>query len=170
MRFWILDFGFWIKVFEHNRIIGLVLCAILFALCSSVEAQQGKKVMRIGVLSPGVTNSSRVNRKEFWQSMRDLGYIEGENITVEYRYAEGNFEKLPALAAELVRLKPDVIVASTTSGALAAKRATTHIPIVMTNAGDPVGSGLVTSLAHPGANITVLACSIRNSAASESSC
>lgn len=88
--------------------------------------------------------------------MRDLGYIDGENITVEYRYAEGNFEKLPALAAELVRLKPDVIVASTTSGALAAKRATTRIPIVMTNAGDPVGSGLVTSLAHPGANITGL--------------
>lgn len=88
--------------------------------------------------------------------MRDLGYIEGENIKVEYRYAEGNSDKLPGLAAELVRLKPDVIVAYTTSGALAAKRTTTTIPIVMTNAGDPVGSGLVTSLAHPGGNITGL--------------
>jgi len=144
---------------DSTNKVKLILCAVCFVLlppCSSLEAQQGKKVMRIGVLSSGVPNSSRVNRKEFWQSMRDLGYIDGENITVEYRYAEGNFEKLPALAAELVRLKPDVIVASTTSGALAAKRATTRIPIVMTNAGDPVGSGLVTSLAHPGANITGL--------------
>jgi ABC-type uncharacterized transport system substrate-binding protein len=138
-----------------KRVFCFAVCALLFALCVFAEAQQ-KKVMRIGVLSPGVPNSTRINRQVFWQSMRDLGYVEGENITVEYRYAEGNSEKLPGLAAELVRLKPDIIVANTTSGALAAKRATTTIPIVMTNAGDPVGSGLVASLAHPGGNITGL--------------
>jgi ABC-type uncharacterized transport system substrate-binding protein len=132
------------------------LCAILFALCSFAEAQQTKKVSRIGFLSPGFAKSARVNRQEFWQGMRELGYIEGQNVTVDYRFAEGNSERLPELAAELVRLKPDVIVANTTSGALAAKRATTTIPIVMTNAGDPVASGLVASLARPGGNITGL--------------
>jgi putative ABC transport system substrate-binding protein len=85
---------------------------LLLALCSFAEAQQGKKVMRIGVLSPGVTNSSRVNRKEFWQSMRDLGYSEGENITVEYRYAEGNFEKLPPLALSLLSEPQPVFLSS----------------------------------------------------------
>jgi putative tryptophan/tyrosine transport system substrate-binding protein len=132
------------------------LCAILFALCSFAEAQQTKKVSRIGFLSPGFAKSARVNRQEFWQGMRDLGYIEGQNVTVEYRFAEGNSERLPELATELVRLKPDVIVANTTSGALAAKRATTTIPIIMTNAGDPVASGLVASLARPSGNITGL--------------
>jgi putative ABC transport system substrate-binding protein len=86
--------------------------------------------------------------------MRELGYIEGHNIVVEYRYAGGQFDKLPELAAELVRLRVDVIVAHTTPGALAAKQATTTIPIVMTNAGDPVGSSLVASLARPGGNVT----------------
>jgi putative ABC transport system substrate-binding protein len=88
--------------------------------------------------------------------MRELGYIEGHNIVVEYRYAGGQFDKLPELAGELVRLRVDVIVAHTTPGALAAKRATTTIPIVMTNAGDPVGSSLVAGLARPGGNITGL--------------
>jgi putative ABC transport system substrate-binding protein len=134
----------------------VAVLAVLFALCLPTDAQQTNKVFRIGFLSPGFANSPRVDRQVFWQSMRALGYIEGENITVEYRFAEGNSGRLPELASELVRLKPDVIVANTTSGALAAKRATISIPIVMTNAGDPVGSGLVTSLAHPGANITGL--------------
>jgi putative ABC transport system substrate-binding protein len=86
--------------------------------------------------------------------MRELGYVEGRNIVVEYRYAAGKFERLADLAAELVDLKVNVIVAHTTPGAMAAKRATTTIPVVMTNAGDPVGSGLVSSLAKPGGNIT----------------
>jgi len=144
------------KVRRLEVVLNMAVSALLFALCVTAEAQQGKNLMRIGVLSAGVPNSARVNRMVFWQSMHDLGYIEGANITVEYRYAEGNSEKMPQLAAELVRLKPDIIVANTTSGALAAKRATTSIPIVMTNAGDPVGSGLVASLAHPGGNITGL--------------
>jgi len=144
------------KVRRLEVVLNMAVSALLFALCVTAEAQQGKNLMRIGVLSAGVPNSARVNRMVFWQSMHDLGYIEGANITVEYRYAEGNSEKMPQLAAELVRLKPDIIVANTTSGALATKRATTSIPIVMTNAGDPVGSGLVASLAHPGGNITGL--------------
>jgi putative ABC transport system substrate-binding protein len=90
----------------------------------------------------------------FWQEMRKLGWIEGKNITTEYRFAEGKTERRPELAADLVRLKVDLIVVSWTGAALAAKSATTTIPIVMTNSGDPVGDGLVASLARPGANVT----------------
>jgi ABC-type uncharacterized transport system substrate-binding protein len=88
--------------------------------------------------------------------LRDLGYVEGKNIVIEYRSAEGNYDRLPELAAELVRLKPDVLVTSATPGTLAAKQATTTIPIVMVDVGDPVGSGIVASFAHPGGNITGL--------------
>jgi putative tryptophan/tyrosine transport system substrate-binding protein len=88
--------------------------------------------------------------------LRDLGYVEGKNIVIEYRSAEGNYDRLPELAAELVRLKPDVLVTSATPATLAAKQATTTIPIVMVDVGDPVGSGIVASFAHPGRNITEL--------------
>jgi len=118
------------------------------------QAQQPAKISRIGFLSPSAENQRRAEREAFWQGMRELGYIDGRNIVVEYRYAGGQFDKLPELAAGLVRLGVDVIVAHTTPGALAAKRATTTIPIVMTNAGDPVGSSLVASLARPGGNVT----------------
>jgi putative ABC transport system substrate-binding protein len=92
----------------------------------------------------------------FAEGLRDLGYVEGENLTIERRFSEGRYERLPALAAELVRLKVDVIVAPATQNPLAAKQATQTIPIVMTSGGDPVASGLVASLAHPGGNVTGL--------------
>ena len=116
------------------------------------HAQQPGKLPRIGYLSPasGITFQDDA----FRQGLRELGYVEGQNIVIEYRFAEGKFDRLADLAAELVRLKVDVIVAVVTQASLAAKAATTTIPIVMAFVSDPVGSGLVTSLARPGANIT----------------
>ena len=121
----------------------------------AAEAQQAAKVARIGYLSPNLAASPHL-RDAFLQGLRDLGYIEGRNVVIEYRGAEGKLERLPALAAELVALKVDVIVASGTLAALAAKHATRTLPIVFSPAGDPVGSGLVTSLARPGGNVTGL--------------
>ena len=117
------------------------------------DAQQAGKIFRIGFLDPSDARSSAVRFKAFWEEVRRLGWIEGKNITIEYRFAEGNNDRLAELAADLVRLKVDVIVATQTSAALAAKRATTTIPIVM-NSSDPVGAGLVASLSHPGGNVT----------------
>jgi ABC-type uncharacterized transport system substrate-binding protein len=121
----------------------------------AAEAQQAAKVARIGLLTTNLSTSPHL-RDAFRQELRDLGYVEGRNLVIEYRDAEGKFERLPALAAELVALKVDVIVAPTTVGALAAKQATKTIPIVFAAAGDPVGSGLITSLARPGGNVTGL--------------
>ena len=112
------------------------------------------KIFRIGFLDAGTASGSAVLLDAFRQEMRKLGWIEGKNITIEYRFAEGKTERLPELAADLVRLKVDLIVVSWTGAALAAKSATTTIPIVMTNSGDPVGEGLVASLARPGGNVT----------------
>jgi putative ABC transport system substrate-binding protein len=111
---------------------------------------------RIGFLSPATEIQRQAERDAFLQEMRALGYVDGRNIRIEYRWAEGRLERLPELARELADLKVSVIVAHTTPGALAAKRATQAIPIVMTNAGDPVGSHLVASLARPGGNVTGL--------------
>src|SRR6266704_5359000 len=119
------------------------------------EAQQAAKVPRIGYLSPNLAANPHVH-EAFRQGLRDLGYVESRNVVIEYRSAEGKFERLPALAAELVALKVDVIVAPNTVGVLAAKQATRTLPIVFATAGDPVGSGLVTSLARPGGNVTGL--------------
>ncbi len=118
-------------------------------------AQQAGKVARIGYLEHG---SLTLNppREAFRHQLRELGYVEGQNIVIEYRWAEGRAERLPDLAAELVSLKVDVIVAGGTPAPLAAKHATGTIPIVMAAAGDPVGSGLVASLAKPGGNVTGL--------------
>jgi putative ABC transport system substrate-binding protein len=115
------------------------------------DAQQPSNVPRIGYLSP---DSDAPLLKAFRQGLRDLGWVEGQNIAVEVRSAEGKYERLSQLAAELVRLKVDVIVASSTPVALAAKQATTTIPIVIQFVADPIGSGLVASLARPGGNIT----------------
>jgi putative ABC transport system substrate-binding protein len=134
----------------------LALCAMLFTLCVSAEAQQPKKVPRIGYLSRSSASGNLPRIEAFRQGLRDLGYIEGQNIVIEYRYAEGKSDRLPNLAADLVSLKIDVIVAPGTGPVSAAKRATTTIPIVMVNAADPVGDGFVTSLARPGGNITGL--------------
>ncbi|HEY3305383.1 MAG TPA: ABC transporter substrate-binding protein [Candidatus Binatia bacterium] len=133
-----------------------VLCAMLFALRFSAEAQQPKKVPRIGFLSPSFSSDPLLNIQAFRQGLRDLGYLEGQNIIIEYRFAEEKIDRLPQLAAELVRLNPDVIVTSTTPGVLAAIKATTTIPIVVGAAGDLVQRGVVASLARPGGNITGL--------------
>ena len=119
----------------------------------ATEAQQAAKVARIGYLSPNLA-ANRHMQEAFRQGLRDLGYVEGRNLVIEYRDAEGKFERLPAPATELVGL--DVIVAPNTVGALAAKQATRTLPIVFATAGDPVQSGLVTSLARPGGNVTGL--------------
>jgi len=137
-----------------KKITVLTLCAMLFALCSFAEAQQPGKVFRIGFLVDSTASNIAVRLDNFRQELSRLGWIEGKNVAIEYRFAEGKLERLPELAADLVRLKVDLIVASGTPGALAAKNATTAIPIVMTNAGDPVGAGLVASLARPGGNVT----------------
>jgi putative tryptophan/tyrosine transport system substrate-binding protein len=124
----------------------------LLAAPVAVQAQQPAKVPRIGYLESGAPGTPLV--EAFRQGLRDLGWIEGQNIAVEVRAAEGKYDRLPELAAELARLKVDVIFASSTPAALAAKHATTTIPIVIGRVADPVGSGLVTTLARPGGNIT----------------
>ena len=133
-----------------SMIAGGLLAAPLAA------AQQAAKIPRIGYLSPLSPSSDSIRNEAFRQGLRDLGYVEGQNITIEYRYAEGKFDRLPDLAAGLVRLKVDVIVAASTPGTLAAKNATSTIPIVMTGSADPVPTGLISSLARPGGNITGL--------------
>jgi putative ABC transport system substrate-binding protein len=115
------------------------------------RAQQPRKFFRIGVL---VSATVTYRREAFLQGLRELGYVEGKNITIEFRSAEGKFDRLPDLAAELVRLKVDVIVTSSNPAVNALKQATRDIPIVMTVVGDPVGAGFIQSLARPGGNIT----------------
>ncbi|TMA83687.1 MAG: ABC transporter substrate-binding protein [Deltaproteobacteria bacterium] len=137
-----------------KKIILLALCSLLLAPCSAVDAQQTGKVSRIGFLDPSNASGVAGLLKAFRQELGKLGWIEGKNIAIEYRFAEGKNDRLPELAADLVRLKVDLILVSGTTPALAAKRATTTIPIVMTNPGNPVGVGLVASLARPGGNVT----------------
>jgi putative tryptophan/tyrosine transport system substrate-binding protein len=137
-----------------TKITVLTLCAMLFALCSFAQAQQTGKIFRIGFLDPSTASGSAVLVDAFRQELTKLGWIEGKNITIEYRFAEQKSERLPELAAELVRLKVDLIVTSGGPTPFAAKNATSTIPIVMTNSVDPVGAGLVASLARPGGNVT----------------
>ena len=139
------------------RLIGLAVVLTLSVILVPlvVEAQQAAKIAQLGYLGTDRAASPHL-REAFRQGLRDLGYVEGRNLVIEYRYSEGKPEWFAALAAELVALKVDVIVASSTPAALAAKQATRTIPIVLTGAGDPVTSGLVTSLARPGGNVTGL--------------
>src|SRR5262245_31445932 len=137
-----------------RKITILTLCAVLFAICASAQAQQPKRVPRIGVLRPGL--AAAPNYEAFRQGLRELGYVEGQNVVLEFRDVEGKAERLSDLASELVRLKVDVIVTSSTPAIQAVKQATAIIPIVMAFSGDPVGTGLVASLAKPGGNITGL--------------
>jgi hypothetical protein len=149
----------------------LLLLVLLLALPSSLltydsaraqyKAQPAGKVARIGILSPGSASGAGRNPTDlavlfaaFREGLRELGYVEGQNIKIESRWAEGNYDRLPGLAADLVRLKVDVIVTYGTPASQAAKRATGTIPIVMAGIIDPVASGLVTSIARPGGNIT----------------
>jgi putative tryptophan/tyrosine transport system substrate-binding protein len=139
-----------------KKITTLTLCAMLFALSVSTHAQQAGKVPRIGFLDNSTASGSAVLLEAFRQELSKLGWIEGKNITIEYRFAEQKLERLLELAAKLVRLKVDLIVTSGGTTPLAAKKATSTIPIVMTLSTDPVGEGLVASLAQPGGNITGL--------------
>src|SRR5215467_2866895 len=133
----------------------LVALAV-FALSAAAEAQQPTKVPRIGFLDNSTASGRAGLLEAFRQELSKLGWIEGKNITIEYRFAEQKNERLPELAAELVRLKVDLIVASGGPTPLAAKKATSTIPIVMPTSADPVGEGLVASLARPGGNVTGL--------------
>jgi putative ABC transport system substrate-binding protein len=139
-----------------KKITVLTLCAMLFALCSSAHAQQPKKVPRIGYLSNTSPSADSARYEAFRQGLRELGYVAGKNVVIEYRYTEGKSDRLPALAAELVRLRVDVVVTGGGATTRAAKEATTTIPIVFAQDGDPVASGFVASLARPGGNITGL--------------
>jgi putative ABC transport system substrate-binding protein len=141
---------------ENLKLVGLVAIGVAFALFGAVAtAQQPTKVPRIGYLA--VSLSANAARTEaFRQGLRDLGYVEGKNIVIEWRSREGKSERVPALAAELVRLKVDIIITSGSGVTRSAKETTVTIPIVMTNDGDPVGDGFVASLARPGGNITGL--------------
>jgi putative tryptophan/tyrosine transport system substrate-binding protein len=140
----------------RKKITFLTLCAMLFALYLPADAQQTGKIPRIGFLDNSTASGSAVSLEAFRQEMSKLGWIEGKNITIEYRFAEQKLERLPELAADLVRLKVDLIVASGGPTPLAAKKATSTIPIVMTSFPDPVGAGLVASLAQPGGNVSGL--------------
>ena len=139
-----------------KNVIRLALSALLLTLCGSVEAQQPTKIPRIGFLGIGSAFSVTGRYEAFRQGLRELGYVEGQNIVIEWRFAEGKREELPALANDLVRLKVDVIVTAGTTATTPAKRATTTIPIVMAYSADPVGTELVASLSGPGGNVTGL--------------
>jgi putative ABC transport system substrate-binding protein len=178
-QFWIFDFRFWIERQENKSMNGFLSKSLSgnpksaiknlkwlgsFALVltfifggAMAEPQQTGKVFRIGYLDPGTASGGAVLVDAFRQELSKLGWIEGKNIAIEYRFAELKPERIPELAADLVRLKVDLIVVSGTPPVLAAKNATTSIPIVMTNTADPMGLGLVASLARPGGNVTGLA-------------
>jgi putative ABC transport system substrate-binding protein len=140
----------------RNLKCAIVTGAVVLALCLSANAQQAKKVPRIGVLAQSHAYFLSTQLDAFRQGLHELGYLEGQNLAFEYRHAEGKLDRLPSLASELVRLKVDVIFASSTPAASAAKNATTDIPIVFHTLGDPVASGIVASLARPGGNVTGL--------------
>jgi putative ABC transport system substrate-binding protein len=138
----------------HNKITRRAFCSMLLALPFQAQAQQAGKIFRIGYLDLSTASGMAGLLGEFRQELRRLGWIEGKNIAIEYRFAEHKNERLTEHAADLVRLKVDLIVSTSTASALAAKGATTSIPIVMANSADPVGAGLVASLAQPGGNVT----------------
>src|SRR5215470_15552725 len=132
----------------------IAVAVMLLAMAIIAEAQQPKKIPRIGYL--GAASPTRGRREAFRQGLRELGYVEGKNIFIDWRYAEGKLDRLPALAADLVRLKVDLIVTGNPQATRSAKQATSTIPIVMAFDDDPVGSGFAASLARPGGNITGL--------------
>jgi len=140
-----------------KNILGLVAVIVMLAGYGTIAAaQQPAKVPRIGLLSPFSPSATAPWHEAFRQGLRDLGWVEGKNISIEYRYADGRSDRLPALVADLVRLEVDIIVVSTGTDARAAKKATGRIPIVMASPGDPVALGLVAGLAQPGGNVTGL--------------
>ena len=145
-----------------KRLELLALTALLAVIAAplAVKATQSDKLYRIGMLERTPAGINAANVEAFRQGMRDLGYVEGETFVIDYRSADGHDERFPALANELVRSKVDVIVTRGTPAALAAKKATTAIPVIITGVGDPVGQGVVASLARPGANVTGLSAAV----------
>ena len=139
-----------------RRILWLLIISSVLGGAASAEAQQPEKIPRIGYLAATSASANPARIEAFRQGLRELGYVEGKNIVIEWRYAEGKPDRLSALAAELVRLKVDVIVSAGPSPTRSAKEATVTIPIVMAFHPDPVGAGFVASLARPGGNITGL--------------
>jgi putative ABC transport system substrate-binding protein len=140
----------------NKKVLLFALCPLLLAPCFPTRAQQAPKISRIGFLGATSLSVESARIEAFRQGLRELGYVEGKNVVIEWRWAEGKFDRLPDLATDLVRLDVDVIVTGGSTSSGAAKRATTTIPIVMAQVNDPVGSGVVASLAHPGGNITGL--------------
>jgi putative ABC transport system substrate-binding protein len=140
----------------NGKIIIWLLTAVLLTTVSLAEAQQRGKVPRIGFLGNSTAALEANLVGPFRDGLRDLGYVEGQNILIEYRWADGKYERFPALIAELIAQKIDVIVTAGTPASLAVQKATTSLPLVMIAVGDPVGTGLIASLAHPGGNITGL--------------
>jgi len=139
------------------KVFRFVLCAMFVALCSSPAAQEPAKIPRIGYVSTaGDARSNAPQLELFRQGLRDLGYIEGNNILIEYRSLEGRLDRLDSVLAELVQLKVDVLYVASLTGIRAAKQATKTIPIVMMTTADPVATGLIDSLARPGGNVTGL--------------
>jgi putative ABC transport system substrate-binding protein len=139
---------------NRRRLAASTIVAIVFALSASPNAQQPTKTVRLGYLAGVSANADAPRLEAFRQGLREHGYIEGQNIIIEYRHAGRDLERLPEFAAELVRQKPDVLVAVTTNAALAAKKASSTIPIVFMGVTDPVTAGMVESMSRPGGNIT----------------
>ena len=140
---------------ENPKWWGIFASAVAFAICGAVvEAQQPEKVYRIGYIASAGPDAAGTNRGAFQQGLRDLGYIEGKNIIIEFRYLEGMLNRVPTVVAELVGLKVDVIVAISPLAIRIAKEKTQTIPIVMVTTADPVATGLIDSLARPGGNVT----------------
>jgi putative ABC transport system substrate-binding protein len=144
------------KTLSRNTIVFVLSIVVILASTHLATAQQPTKIPRIGYLGATSLSASSDRTEAFRQGLRELGYVEGKNIVIEWRHAEGKLDRLPALAAELVRLKVDIIVTSGPIPTRAAKEATVTIPIVMTQDSDPVANGFVASLARPGGNITGL--------------
>jgi putative ABC transport system substrate-binding protein len=143
-----------VKAGNYPSVVSVIFGAMFFTLCLSAEGQQPRRVVRIGYLDSSTAAGSAELLDVFRKQMTQLDWIEGKNLTIEYRYADGNVERLSELALELVKLKTDAIVVNNTATASAIKKATSTIPIVMISSTDPVGNGLIASLGRPGGNVT----------------
>jgi putative ABC transport system substrate-binding protein len=141
-------------VSTRRRLLVAVCAVPLLSRLPGVQAQTSSSIRRVGILSAGSRETTRYLYAGFEAGLRELGYIEGKNLMLDYRFADGKFDRLPALAAEFAQRKPDVLLAQSTPSVAAAKAAITEIPVVMVGVADPVGAGLVSNLARPGGNIT----------------
>lgn len=141
----------------RRKVLGFALSSMLLTLCSSAIAQERPKIWKIGVLVSTSASLNKARDEALRQGLRDLGYVEGQNIMMEYKYAEGRVDQLPQLARELIQQKPDVIVVGGTRVTVAAKNATSTIPIVVAGAGDLVEAGVIKSFMYPGGNVTGVA-------------